>query len=154
MAPARTLALPLVGLALVVACSESENTEDTAPQDSVAHQDTATPGVAPTITEGTWECTKADSGPAQLVAQLEADDPQGADTIAPMGGVVEISFPDDVEPLWSFELVCDADGDCFGSIEYSGGDCDFEHGMGLVARATVLDEDGNVSVPFALTWLD
>lgn len=150
-------ALTLIALA---ACGDREKPEDSGldtqdTQDSTPPEDTGPEQVAPTIESGTWQCSKSSSGPHQIIVLVEADDPQGDDTLDPMGAVVELYGAGD-DPEASFQLICDDDGSCSGSFEVTwAGMPDCSVGKPHVsAVATVTDEDGNGSEPCTLTWLD
>ncbi len=157
--------LTLVGaLSLLITCDNKDDTLDTAPpvQDTQDSQDTDTEDttpeqVAPYVESGTWQCIDGTWGPDQVAALVEADDPQGDETLDPMGGRVELVVFGEAHPQAFIELVCNDDGSCVGSAEATKAGLPDGCGHGspeLLATAFVTDEDGNESEGYALAWID
>ena len=152
----------VIALALLVGCkSEGEpddtgtgtpDTQDT--QESSPPEDTDLDELQPTIESCTWQCSASGSGPPQIVVLLEVDDPQGDETIDPMGATLGL-YMDTDHLVTTHQLICNDDGGCSGSFggESAGvPDCDGTQ-PDLTGIATVADEDGNLSQPCTLTWL-
>jgi hypothetical protein len=119
---------------------------DTAPDETGAE------ARAPWIASGMWTCVPADTDGSVVVAEVEARDPQGEDSIA-VQGLVETYYHEDGGASGSFPLVCDDEGDCSGSVrtlDLFGDSCPQD--LAWVAYATVYDVDGNPSEPYPLTW--
>ncbi len=148
--------LAVVLLSLPVACGGESPPDDSDPPDDTidtAPEDTAPEQVVPTIESCTWQCSEGSSSPDSLLVQLEADDPQGADTIDSMAGELTVSTAEGAE-LLLLSLVCDDEGDCFTSFnadDYTGVDC--AAAPGLVAEVVVVDQDANRSEACVLSWL-
>lgn len=150
-----TFALPLV-----TACVDKEP-DDTGPevqdtQESEPPEDTGPEEVVPEVEQGSWQCVEGTSGPDQVAIMLEADDPQGDDTIDPMGGWVEVRGNKGSDLEVDIELICNDDGSCVGSTETTDVGLS-ECGAGsppAAATAFVSDEDGNTSEGFVLTWVE
>ncbi len=160
----RTFGSPALAAILLVmlACDDIKEPDDTAPpeetqptEDTEPPDDTGPDEVNPTIDSCTWQCAPSDSAPNQIVVMVRADDPQGDETLDPMGGTVA-TWLDEGHQAYSYTLLCDDEGDCsasFAASEASQEDC-VNYAPPLTATAVVVDEDDNSSEPCTLTWIE
>ncbi len=109
----------------------------------------------PIIESGTIWCTAGSNSSGDIFyVELDADDPQGADTLEP-GGLVAgwdatgaLVFEDAI-------LVCSSSGRCTATFRdeiYSGVSCS-NHSL-YTYTAQVVDEDDNLSERHQLVWVD
>jgi hypothetical protein len=89
-----------------------------------------------------------------MYVEAQADDPQGVDSLASAGHLLGAYVPDGTEVFNEALVACSPEGLCVGSFR----DGDFGAvGCATAAdyefRITIYDEDGNASLPFALSQL-
>jgi len=142
----------------LVSCTNKDENPDTGSDtpDTQPPEDTGPEEVRPTIQTGTWQCAGGDAGPDQIIVQVEADDPQGDETLDPFGGIVEL-YQGSGSLDEAYEMICNDDGSCSGSFDANDAgvsQCGNGKLPSRVGKATVTDEDGNISEPCTLTWLD
>jgi hypothetical protein len=108
--------------------------------------DTQAPDMAPSVLSvERLECTQQQSAGEVWQLEITVDDPQGADTVSPIGRVAVLNSQGG--ELAAYDLACN-DGQCFGSFraDYNGITCALSGSITM--RFTVTDEDGNASAPF------
>ena len=134
----------LAFLLALVACGDGsvglKDDEDT------SGNDTAAPDVAPEVLSvERLECTQQQSAGEVWQLEITVDDPQGADTVSPIGRVAVLNSQGG--ELAAYDLACN-DGQCFGAIraDYNGIACSLSGSVTM--RFTVTDEDGNASAPY------
>jgi hypothetical protein len=134
----------LAYLLALVACGGGsvglKDDEDTGGNDTVA------PDVAPEVLSvERLECTQQQSAGEVWQLEIMVDDPQGADTVSPIGRVAVLNSQGG--ELAAYDLACN-DGQCFGSFraDYNGITCSLSGSITM--RFTVTDEDGNASAPY------
>ncbi len=143
-------------LSALVGCSGSTSTDDDDDDNTLSFWDTGTevdPDL-PIVESGELICNPGTTSPDTLNAIVKANDPQGTDTLDPTGGALacydsagEVVFDDML-------LVCSDSGDCTAGwtvTTYAGVDCD-SAGTDYTFMATVMDEDGNVSLPVEIPY--
>ncbi len=117
--------------------------------------DTTEQDQQPVIEGGTIRCSEGSNSSGYIFyVEVDADDPQGKDTLAPGGLVAGWNATDDLV----FEdaiLNCNSDGWCMASFRdeiYTGVNC-ANHNL-YTYTAQIIDEDDNLSERFQLIWTD
>ena len=109
-------------------------------------------GVAPFVVSGTASCLPNSSGPGAVAVSAEVDDPQGTETIAPLGSTIRIEQSGVL--LGEGQPAC-RDGACvWSAVEDTIGGVNCTTGPELDYLLTVVDEDGNTSEPTSIAWSD
>lgn len=101
---------------------------------------------APTILDADAWCYTKGGDPAEWVADLYADDPQGADTLQSFfsNGVTVLSAG---ETVATYELACVSNGHCSSNWSESEDGILCENASSWIIRLRVVDVDGNWSDP-------
>ncbi len=162
----RQALLPLALLGLLLGTVSCNDTKDTADVEGDTDTDTDTDtdadgdgdadadGVSPYLEAADAYCYYHKTGDTyyQWEVNCQADDPQGADTLAAID--TELSH---VTVLTSaggevaqYALVCEDDGDCFGSFKEADDGVACKNATTYTLRFQVADEDGNTSAPLEI----
>jgi hypothetical protein len=146
------LALVLMALS---ACGKDDDTTDT-DTDTDADTDTDTDGVSPTLASGEFTCGTLQSGVTTFFFRGVASDPQGADTVKPIGSLINGYTVEGEQEIFSEPvLVCAEDGNCSGSFiegTYGNIPCS-QTPEDFMFRAILMDDDDNASAPFDMAWV-
>ena len=100
---------------------------------------------APLVESGRVVCVPPTSGPEAIVVEVQANDPQGADTLGASFFACDGVF-DDVA------LVCSPTGACTASIRSEDYGVSCAEGDGYTWQVNLVDEDGNESGWQTLEW--
>jgi len=102
------------------------------------------------VITGTASCLPNSSGPGSVAVSAEVDDPQGADTIAPLGGTIRVEQAGVL--LGEGQPACGMGACAWSAVEDTIGGVNCTTGPELDYILTVVDEDGNSSTPNNIEW--